>query len=180
MSLEHPTKHTTTRRVHQRGCIRKSYGGHSERETPGPIPNPEVKPFSADGTATERLWESRTPPDILSNRATPSGVALFRISGHVSCTVAPTHRFSTAGSAPSTHCRRRSGSSSVEVMCMPAQQKSQAAVDPAVNEVRLVGRVSRTPEERVLPSGDVLWTFRVVVPRAGASGRPAVDALECA
>src|SRR3954453_11829929 len=47
------------------GVIRKSYGGHSERETPGPIPNPEVKPFSADGNATERLWESRTPPDIL-------------------------------------------------------------------------------------------------------------------
>src|SRR6478735_5300127 len=65
------------------GCDHKSYGGHSERETPGPIPNPEVKPFSADGTATERLWESRTPPDILSSRATPSGVALFRISGHV-------------------------------------------------------------------------------------------------
>ena len=43
----------------------KSYGGHSEREIPGPIPNPEVKPFSADGTAVERLWESRTPPDIL-------------------------------------------------------------------------------------------------------------------
>ena len=42
----------------------KSYGGHSERETPGPIPNPEVKPISADGTAPERLWESRTPPDI--------------------------------------------------------------------------------------------------------------------
>src|SRR6478609_5721764 len=47
-------------------CFRQSYGGHSERETPGPIPNPEVKPFSADGTATERLWESRTPPDIHS------------------------------------------------------------------------------------------------------------------
>ena len=50
---------------HVWGCVfRQSYGGHSERETPGPIPNPEVKPFSADGTATERLWESRTPPDI--------------------------------------------------------------------------------------------------------------------
>ena len=41
----------------------KCYGDHSERETPGPIPNPEVKPFSADGTATARLWESRTSPD---------------------------------------------------------------------------------------------------------------------
>src|SRR5690606_35874859 len=31
--------------------------------TPGPIPNPEAKPFSADGTAGGTLWESRTPPD---------------------------------------------------------------------------------------------------------------------
>ena len=36
-----------------------SYGGHSERETPGSIPNPEAKPFSADGTAWETAWESR-------------------------------------------------------------------------------------------------------------------------
>jgi single-strand DNA-binding protein len=61
---------------------------------------------------------------------------------------------------------------------MSAQQ--QAAID-AVNEVRLVGRVSQQPEERQLPSGDVVWTFRVVVPRAGAGRRRAqVDALDCA
>ena len=36
----------------------------ARRETPGPIPNPEVKPLSADGTAPERMWESRTPPDL--------------------------------------------------------------------------------------------------------------------
>ena len=48
----------------------QSYGGHSDRETPGPIPNPEVKPASADGTATERLWESRTPPNITHREAT--------------------------------------------------------------------------------------------------------------
>src|SRR3712207_5909358 len=41
----------------------QSYGGHGERETPGPIPNPEAKPLSADGTALETGWESRTPPD---------------------------------------------------------------------------------------------------------------------
>jgi hypothetical protein len=40
-----------------------SYGGHSVGETPGPIPNPEAKTHSADGTAPERVWESRTPPD---------------------------------------------------------------------------------------------------------------------
>jgi single-strand DNA-binding protein len=63
---------------------------------------------------------------------------------------------------------------------MPAQQKSQTALEVAVNEVRLVGRISQAPEQRELPSGDVLWTFRVVVPRPAASGRSTVDALECA
>ena len=50
-----------------------------------------------------------------------------------------------------------------------------------VNEVRLVGRLSQAPEERVLPSGDALWTFRVVVGRteAAARSRQSVDALEC-
>jgi len=37
-------------------------GGFSVGETPGPIPNPEAKPFSADGTALGRVWESRTLP----------------------------------------------------------------------------------------------------------------------
>jgi single-strand DNA-binding protein len=63
---------------------------------------------------------------------------------------------------------------------MPAQQKVQSAPELAVNEVRLIGRISQRPVERVLPSGDVLWTFRVVVPRPASSGRNAVDALECA
>lgn len=35
------------------------------------------------------------------------------------------------------------------------------------NTVVLVGRVSAAPELRDLPSGDVLVTFRLVVPRAG-------------
>src|SRR4051812_28278794 len=58
----------------------KSYGGLSEREIPGPIPNPEVKPLSADGTATEGLWESRTSPDILSRRPPASAGGLLCIS----------------------------------------------------------------------------------------------------
>lgn len=51
-----------------------------------------------------------------------------------------------------------------------------------VNEVRLVGRVSQQPEEKVLPSGDSLWTFRLAVSRTGDTGRSrqTVDALECA
>ena len=50
---------------HHNGSQR--YGGHSGRETPGPIPNPEVKPASANGTAPDRMWESRTPPNIFSD-----------------------------------------------------------------------------------------------------------------
>ncbi len=73
----HPARHEVTHRLttspppdtaHQRtpepgrnGST--SYGGHSVGETPGPIPNPEAKTHSADGTAPERVWESRTPPD---------------------------------------------------------------------------------------------------------------------
>ena len=47
------------------------------------------------------------------------------------------------------------------------------------NEVRLVGRVSGEPELRTLPSGDEIWTFRVVVARERPRGRQTVDALEC-
>jgi len=51
-----------------------------------------------------------------------------------------------------------------------------------LNEVRLIGRLSQEPELRTLPSGDPLWTFRVVVPRNGppSAARASVDALDCA
>ena len=51
-----------------------------------------------------------------------------------------------------------------------------------VNEVRLVGKVTQAPEERALPSGDAVWTFRLAVTRTEAVGRSrqAVDALDCA
>jgi single-strand DNA-binding protein len=60
--------------------------------------------------------------------------------------------------------------------------ESASEAQEAVNEVRIAGRISAGPDERVLPSGDVLWTFRVVVPRTASrpGARPGVDALECA
>ena len=39
-------------------------GGYCGGVTPDPIPNSEVKPSSADGTAGETLWESRSLPDL--------------------------------------------------------------------------------------------------------------------
>lgn len=38
------------------------FGGHSEEDPPVPIPNTEVKLLSADGTAWETVWESRSLP----------------------------------------------------------------------------------------------------------------------
>src|SRR3954468_21464380 len=51
------------------------FGGHSERETPLPIPNRVVKPLSADGTWPARAWESRSPP--INLRAVLFGAARF-------------------------------------------------------------------------------------------------------
>src|SRR5690349_9836432 len=81
-------------------------------------------------------------------------------------------------SAPKTGTKARSGSGPRT----GPKRAAPAAAPAACNEVRLVGRVSRTPEERVLPSGDSVWTFRVVVPRdrAGGKSRQTVDAIECA
>ena len=50
------------------------FGGHGGGETPGPIPNPEVKPSSADGTARATGWESRSLPRHRAN-GPPFGAA---------------------------------------------------------------------------------------------------------
>ena len=62
----------------------------------------------------------------------------------------------------------------------PSRADPSDAAD-GVNEVRLVGRVSAVPEQRGLPSGDSVWTFRLVVPRLpGGRTRQPVDTLDCA
>src|SRR6185369_10288835 len=40
-------------------------GGYVVGVTPVPIPNTEVKPYGADGTARVTVWESRTPPGLI-------------------------------------------------------------------------------------------------------------------
>ncbi len=64
----------------------------------------------------------------------------------------------------------------------------EAPAPAAVNEVRLVGRVSGPPEQRELPSGDLLVSVRVVVGRPapartrtdGAAARAPVDTIDVA
>ena len=52
------------------------------RETPDPIPNPEVKPHSVDGTARVTVWESRTSPGIFLERGC-SNAAPFSVLRHI-------------------------------------------------------------------------------------------------
>src|SRR5262245_24865639 len=57
------------------------WGGYGGGVTPLPIPNREVKPSSADGTARETGWESWTPPSISQREPrclSGSGVFVFR------------------------------------------------------------------------------------------------------
>ncbi len=58
---------------------------------------------------------------------------------------------------------------------------SHAAAGESVNVVRLRGRLPAEATERVLPSGDVIVTARLVVRRPPAAARPrqVVDTLDC-
>lgn len=75
-----------------------------------------------------------------------------------------------------------------EVRARPTAEPDQAdhrgsgrTRDDAANEVRLVGRVSGMPSQRVMPSGDEVWTFRLVVRRPTQERRrQSVDTLDCA
>jgi single-strand DNA-binding protein len=59
---------------------------------------------------------------------------------------------------------------------------TSAPADQSVNTVRLSGRVSAAPQARLLPSGDEVVSFRLVVPRSTAARRRSkqrVDTFEC-
>src|SRR3954467_14557744 len=57
-------------------------GGCVERATPVPIPNTEVKPLGADGTAWATAWESRKPPGLLM-KARERNLAGFLIDAFI-------------------------------------------------------------------------------------------------
>jgi single-strand DNA-binding protein len=58
--------------------------------------------------------------------------------------------------------------------------KTEASGADGLNEVVLVGRLSAPAQEQVLPSGSLLWKFRVIVGRPPSStSRATVDTLDC-
>ena len=62
--------------------------------------------------------------------------------------------------------------------------RTDEVADEALNDIRLRGRLAAAPEERTLPSGDAVVTFRLVVDRPARALRSAssarVDTLDCA
>ena len=48
----------------RRKKVYKLSGSNGGGATPVPIPNTEVKPSSADGTAPVTVWESRSLPEV--------------------------------------------------------------------------------------------------------------------
>jgi len=64
---------------------------------------------------------------------------------------------------------------------MAVRRAPESEPATSVNEVRLRGRLAGVQEERELPSGDRVVTFRVVVDReSGSGGSARVDTLDCA
>src|SRR4051812_9401790 len=63
---------STPRNFPARGGIRV-VGGDGGEGPPGPIPNPEAKLPSADGTALDRVWGGKTPPTQYLKGAPSSG-----------------------------------------------------------------------------------------------------------
>ena len=75
--------------------------------------------------------------------------------------------------APKTSAKSKSGASEASDSLDPMRNPR--------NEVFLEGRVSNQPQERVLPSGDVVVEFRIVIDRSQSRGKKReVDTLDIA
>ena len=103
------------------------FGDHSDRVTPVPISNTEVKPVSADGTWGVIPWESRTSPDFDQETHRPGLPAVrflrFRPIRRRSGVSRPT------GRSMATHVERP-----------PVLFLALVAVDPAVRGAREAAR----------------------------------------
>src|SRR4051812_1277045 len=89
--------------------VSQPFGGHSEGETPLPIPNREVKPLSADGTWFERAWESRSPPIDLTGRPRGRPVCVLPAVGQQSARPRRTARLTGGPARLRPACARRAG-----------------------------------------------------------------------
>jgi single-strand DNA-binding protein len=81
-----------------------------------------------------------------------------------------------------TQGKRATASTGPHTVRVTKPQPRHCRVMTTANEVHLTGRISATPQQRQLPSGDVVMSFRLVVPRTRAAQRRTrqrVDTVEC-
>src|SRR4029079_9420077 len=106
------------RRRPGRGAVNRFPGGHRGRVTPVPIPNTEVKPATADGTASAGVWESRSLPGIYSE-----GLALMS-AGPFRCTASfgtlPELRYDSPEVCMRKPCRRQFLKDALALAALPA------------------------------------------------------------
>ena len=110
---DQPTPHTNTH-ARARALVacgigkvgHKVCGGHSTGETPSNIPNLEAKPGNANGTAIDRSWESRTPPQHNHTKTTrPPPPLPARRPGWGAPAYPPTHTTRTPRAHTTQHQR---------------------------------------------------------------------------
>src|SRR2546425_3734631 len=68
-------------------------GDRTERVTPVPIPNTEVKPLRADGTARATLWETRSLPGLKNPEEPQGSSGFFALRASISSPVARSKEF---------------------------------------------------------------------------------------
>ena len=141
-------------------------GGYSGRATPDPIPNSVVKTSSADGTAGETLWESRTPPALCPLRK--KGAFLFGRSsaaalGRLAAPRRPLRlpRASIGGAGPG-HATRSILDASEQKMAVWRPPSSASLLRPLLTW-RSARTSRRLPRSRGSPAGR--WRRRPQLPR---------------
>lgn len=78
------TSHSHLRKCECRASIFRFSGGQGGGAIPDPIPNSEVKPSCADGTAGVTLWESRSSPDLCPQHESAGGFFIGSVRALIS------------------------------------------------------------------------------------------------
>ena len=137
-----------------------SCGGHSTGETPSTIPNLEAKPGSANGTATDRLWESRTPPQHNKTRGTapPHGVPSLTIPTPPTTSTPPPHGVpslststTTSTPPPALPAALPAAPVAVSVAALPAAPRATAHDPRPASYPRMSHAIPPTPRRTTQP-----------------------------
>src|SRR5215467_7184879 len=91
-------------------------GDRTERVTPVPIPNTEVKPLRADGTARATAWETRSLPGLKEKASRKAGLFQLALNKTANGTVLNTSEifsFASTRSPVSTFTHSRGAASSI-------------------------------------------------------------------